>query len=211
MTDKNYEYEFTIITLGDCGVGKTSIIKRFSYDLFDEKVMTTVGVGFSYKTITLKNGKKVKLKLMDTAGQEKFKSLTKSFFKNADGVLFVFSLDKEETFTEIKDWIKIFNENNNKSDVAKILVGNKCDLIHKVNKNMIEEFENEYKDFIYEETSAKQNIAIDTVFQKISEELYDKYEKRGNKNKMHLYQKIEKPKEHKNGCLGCGGDLKADV
>ena len=211
MSNIDYEYEFIIIAIGNCGVGKTSLIKRFSFDLFDNDIMSTIGIGFSYKTITLINGKKVKLKLMDTAGQEKYKSMTKSFFKNADGVLFVFSLDREDTFIDIKEWIKIFNENNSKSDVVKILVGNKCDLIHNVNKNMIDDFENENKDFIYQETSAKDNIAINTVFQEITEELYEKYEKKRNKNKMQIYQKIEKPKKHKNNCLGCGGDLKADV
>ena len=75
--------------------------------------MSTVGLTFSFKEIVLNNKKKVKLKLIDTGGQEKYRALSKSYFKNADGVLFVYSINDEDSFNHIKEWITLFNENNN--------------------------------------------------------------------------------------------------
>ena len=74
------EIMFKVITLGDSGVGKISIIKRYANNIFYENVLSTVGVGFAFKEVELSNKKKIKLKLIDTAGQEKFKSLAKSYF-----------------------------------------------------------------------------------------------------------------------------------
>ena len=82
---------FKIITLGDSGVGKKAIIRRFVFNTFEINKLSTIGVNFSFKDVRLKNGKNVKLKLIDTAGQERYKSVSKSYFRNADGVLFVFT------------------------------------------------------------------------------------------------------------------------
>ncbi len=101
---------FSIITLGESGVVKTSILKRFSYNTFEEDKISNIGLNFAFKEIILKNNKKVKIKIIDTAGQEKYRSLAKSYFKNAQAVLYVFSLDKEGSLEKIKDWINIFKE-----------------------------------------------------------------------------------------------------
>ena len=86
--NKNNFEEFNIITLGDPGVGKTSIFKRFLDDGFDPNQLSTLGVSFSSKVITI-NKRNLLLKLTDTGGQEKYRSIAASYFRNVDVVLFV--------------------------------------------------------------------------------------------------------------------------
>ena len=100
--DKNIR-TFKLITLGDSGIGKTSILKSFVTDRFDEKTINTIGFISSSKDISLKNGTKIRLKLIDIAGQEKYQALAKTYMKNADAVLFVFSHDKKESLDNIKN------------------------------------------------------------------------------------------------------------
>ena len=114
---------FPIITLGESGVGKTSIINRFTKDYFDENNVSTIGVNFSKKELAINENEKIILKLIDTCGQEKYRSLTRSYFKNTDVVLFVFRLDDKDTFDTIKDWMELFKSNNNKEgEILKYLV-----------------------------------------------------------------------------------------
>ena len=113
----NDEISFKIITIGDSGVGKTSIIRRYVYDAFNDNTISTIGVTFCYKDIEWKSGEKIKLKLIDTAGQEKFNALTKTYFKNVDGVLFVFDYNNPITFEDIENWISLFEENNSSKGI----------------------------------------------------------------------------------------------
>ena len=201
MSKEDKLLSFSIITLGNSGVGKTSILRRFSDNVFDENMLITLGMCFSYKNFILKNGQEIQLKLLDTAGQEKYKSLTKSYFKNADGVLFVFSLNEKESFDDMLNWINLYNNNNNgKSNVPKILVGNKSDLEREVEKNMIDKFLEKNRDLNYVETSAKENIRINELFQEISEKMLEYYKKKGKKG-QNKYIKINNSKEEKKRCI----------
>ena len=105
MSKAPNEIVFNVITLGDSGVGKTSLLRRYLYGLYDDNSMSTIGLNFSFKEIVLDNKKKVKLKLIDTGGQEKYRAIAKTYFKNADGVLFVYSIDNVDSFNNIKKWI----------------------------------------------------------------------------------------------------------
>ena len=199
------EIMYKIITLGDSGVGKTSIIRRFANNIFDENILSTVGVGFGFKELELKNKKKVKLKLIDTAGQEKFKSLAKSYFKNVDGVIFVYSFEISESFENLKKWIKLFNTNHyGKEGIPMILAGNKSDLEEEDqvenNNKMVKDFLEEFKEFKYYKTSAKDNISINELFIDLAERLYSK-EKGGKKGQCSV--KLENFDQKENHCLGC--------
>ena len=118
--------------------------------------------------------------MVDTAGQEKYKSLSKSYFKNADGVLFVFAIDDLQSFQNIREWITLFNENNSgKEGIPKYLIANKDDLENesKVNKELIDQFlkenNNQYK---FKSVSAlKCDKRIEELFQEIAENLYNNY------------------------------------
>ena len=183
---------FNVITLGDSGVGKTSIIKRYVYNKFELDNISTIGINFAFKKIKLKNNQKVKIKLIDTAGQEKYRSLNKTYFKNAEAVLYVFSHDKENSLENIKIWKKLFNENNILKNIPEYLIRNKIDLLEEDNleeeeKSKIEEkySEESLKDFInenkflkYISTSAKnENNNLDEIFETIAEKCYQKYGK----------------------------------
>ena len=211
MSQNNDEknLSFKLITLGNAGVGKTSILQRYLYDKFNINSESTIGIELSYKEIILENNESVTLKIIDTCGQEKYRSLSKSYFKNTDGVLFVFDLSNNESFKEITDWIKLFNENHNgKEKVPKCLVGSKCDLEKKVTDDKIKEVSQKYN-LHYYETSAKDNFNINKLFEDMSKILYEN--KKLNKNEKQksikiINQKIEEKPKKRNCC-----DLRSDI
>ena len=172
--DKEEIKTFSIITLGECGVGKTAIIKRFVDGKFED-YETTIGVNYSYKKMLINKKDKIILRLVDTTGQEKFRALTKSYFKNADAVLFVFSLDNKDTFYTITDWMELFNNNNNREgSIPKYLVGTKNDLKINVEQKLIDKFVQKYN-IPFKSTIAKKNKCIDELFEEIGKKLYLDY------------------------------------
>ena len=203
MDLNNKEYEYKIIALGDSGVGKTSIFKRFAHNKFDEDTLSTIGLAFAEKELTLKNKDKIKLKLVDTGGQERYRALTKSYYKNADGVLLVFAHNDQESFDHIIDWIKSFDENTNDKDIPKYLIGNKNDL-EKLNEEEI--FNNFIKDhniLRYISVSAKDNINITETFEEMAEVI----DSNNNKDKKQNAVKLKELKKNKGtGCFLCFDD-----
>ena len=182
IENENNDLEYKIITLGDSSVGKTSIINRFINGEFRPDTMPTLGIKHSFKILELghlNNKKKLKLSVIDTGGQEKYKALSISYFRYADVVLFIFNLNEPFSFENIQNWIDNFNENNNKSKkvIKKYLIGNKSDLEQKVEQNLIDEFAK--KNIMpYKATSAKTNSQINELFQMIGEELYEEIDKK---------------------------------
>ena len=211
MSQNNDEenLSFKLITLGNAGVGKTSILQRYLYDKFNINSESTIGIELSYKEIILENNESVTLKIIDTCGQEKYRSLSKSYFKNTDGVLFVFDLSNIESFKEITDWIKLFNENHNgKEKVPKCLVGSKCDLEKKVTDDKIKEVSQKYN-LHYYETSAKDNFNINKLFEDMSKILYENNKLNKNEKQKSIKiinQKIEEKPKKRNCC-----DLRSDI
>ena len=205
--NKNDEIEFKIITLGNAGVGKTSIIERFVNDDYNPNQFSTLGISFSFKVLTI-NKKNIKLKLIDTGGQEKYRSISMNYFKHADVALFVFDLNNESSFESIQYWIDLFNENTNETKVkSKYLIGNKNDLEQKVEQKTIDDLINKNK-LLYMSTSAKTKHQIDEMFEYIGEELYDylkkKEEKQGDNKRTSSQKGIklsnEKTKPKKKKC-----------
>ena len=202
---------FKIITLGDSSVGKTSIIKRYTNNIFEEETLPTVGIGFSFKEVTLENGTKIKIKLIDTAGQEKYNSLSKSYYKNAEGVLFVFAYDNKDSFDHVEKWLESFKKNCDKEDIPFFLVGNKIDLEKKkVDDKSIDDLKNRIniKDFI--QTSAKENKGIEDLFSQLSKKLYEYKEKHPEKKQenqqLDNYEKnVKERKEKRKKICGCKG------
>jgi len=193
---------FNIITLGDSGVGKTSIINRYAKNQFDDNISSTLGMNFAYKEIKFNNKDKILLKLVDTAGQEKYRALTKSYFKNVDTVLFVFSLDDKDTFDTIKDWMELFKSNNAKEgEIPKYLVGNKNDLEKKFEQSLIDEFAKE-NNIPYISTSAKDNNNIDELFKEIGKKLNFDYQQKGDIGQTNLEVKIIRKKKKNICCIG---------
>jgi len=177
---ENYYYKkedeiiFKIITLGDSGVGKTSILNQYIKGKYNDNISSTLGTNFCYKKLII-NHTQISLKLIDTYGQEKYKSLSKSYFKNADGVLFVFGVNDKDSFDNVKDWIKYYDEECIIENVPKVLVGNKCDLEmdKELDQNIITEFAEENK-IKYIETSAKDDKNINELFEEMGKMIYKK-------------------------------------
>ena len=208
--NKNHDdiIEFKLITLGDSGVGKTSILKRYINQKFDQNMISTVGFGISVKEITTKKGTKIKLKLIDTAGQENLKAISNSYLKNADCALFVFSHDSKESFNNITNWIYSLKESNNNINQCNAfpayLIGNKSDLDSEIDENEIKEFTGNNKFYGYISTSAKNNIGINQVFEEIVEMLIKVYGTKKQKQNIKLAAKNVKKKKN---CFLCAADL----
>ena len=82
MSNREYDYLFKLVIIGNSGVGKSSVLLRFADDQFNESYITTIGVDFRFKTLSI-DGKNVKLQIWDTAGQERFRTITNAYYKGA--------------------------------------------------------------------------------------------------------------------------------
>ena len=154
--EKNEAIKYRVILLGNCAVGKTSILKRLSNNKFDSNCFTTVGCETSIYYMKYKNIK-YQLLFFDTGGQEKYKAITRNYLRNVDGVLFVFDISDKKSFEDISFWYNFYKEEN--ENVVGLLIGNKCDLKHKVGINESEEFAKEHG-LLYIETSASSDKNI---------------------------------------------------
>ena len=201
------EILFKVITLGDSGVGKTSIIKKFVSDKFDIKTISTIGFGSFNKELELKSGTKIKLNLIDTAGQENYQALSATYIKNADGVLFVFAHDNRASFDNVKKWLENYKENNPNLDFSKkipaFLVGNKSDLDHEIDDEEIEALKNENQFYGSINTSAKNGDNIQEAFENLGEMLIKIYGKRKKGQNVKLAAKHQKKN---GGCHICEPD-----
>ena len=121
------KYEIKILTLGYTDVGKTSILLRFTKNKFHEKYVSTIGIDFKSRFLTLGNNTIVKVVVYDTAGQEKYKGLIKSFYKKANGILLTFDLSNKDSFDRLDFWVQELKEYTGLQDLYIVLVGNKND------------------------------------------------------------------------------------
>ena len=120
------EIVLKIIILGSSEVGKTSILNRYFNNEFQPNLLSTIGIDFKSKFFKF-DEEKVKCNFIDTAGQEKFRAISVNYLKGTNGVILVYDITNKETFDLIRSWIKDINENN-KSNIGKVLLGNKLDL-----------------------------------------------------------------------------------
>ena len=160
-----------IVLIGDSGVGKTSILQRYIFETFDPYNPPTLGAGFRTKVIDLGNDRKVRLQIWDTAGQEKFKGITKMYYRDAHIAIVVYDSGYYESFKSTKNWVKELRENGN-AQMDIVIAGNKCDLDadKKVPLNESLSYAQSIDGKFYE-ISAKNNIGIDDMFKKISRKL----------------------------------------
>ncbi|CAF1466495.1 unnamed protein product [Adineta ricciae] len=117
---------FKILLIGDSAVGKTSLMFRFADNKFTQTFTPTIGIDFKLKTIYVRD-KPVNLQLWDTAGQEKFFSIVRAYYRNADAVILVYDRTNASSFQSVARWMKTIEENA-PGDVFRVLVANKCDL-----------------------------------------------------------------------------------
>jgi len=169
-----YDYLFKIIVIGDSQVGKSSVILRFSDNSFNESYLSTIGVDFKIRTVSV-NGRTIKLQLWDTAGQERFRTITSSYYRGAHIIAIVFAVTDQNSFKNINYWI---NECQNyaSENVKKLLIGNKCDLVsnREVTYEDAKNFANEHG-ITYKEVSAKSGTDVAEAFETIVGELLQRF------------------------------------
>jgi len=161
----NCSYKFLII--GDSSVGKTSITKRFCHGYFNSESRETIGAEFIPYTIVIDHTP-LRIQIWDTGGQEKYRALSRAYFRNAVGVLIVFSFTDSDSFDHLDKWFDDVRTLCHPMAQV-ILVGNKSDLIEaqSVSRSAAEEFaRTHHVDFI--ESSAKNNTGIQESFYKLT-------------------------------------------
>lgn len=133
----------------------------------------TIGVEFGARVVTVED-KQLKLQIWDTAGQESFRSITRSYYRGAAGALLVYDITRKETFDHMLSWLEDARAHSN-SDMSIILVGNKADLEHRreVPREIGEAFAKEHG-LLFLETSAKDNVNVDEAFLSTAKAIYEK-------------------------------------
>ncbi len=164
---------FKILTIGESGVGKTCILRRFVENKFLKNHLATIGIDFKTKTLTI-NNQEIKLKIWDTAGQERFRNITTQYYKGADGIVLVYDVTDEASYEKIKDWMDQILSNTQKEDIGLVLLGNKCDMEP---RNVTEEQGNKMAEELkisYFETSALTGQGIKEAFEQLTRDIMKK-------------------------------------
>ena len=171
----NYDEKCQILIIGDSTVGKTSILSRYTNGTFNSNYLATVGLDNFSKDEIIDN-KTIRIKIWDTAGQERYKSLTKGFFRNAQGIVIVYDVTNQETFDNLIYWINSI-KNHMESEIDKIpviVIGNKIDLEEREVKFEDAQLFCKDKNYPYFETSAKSGANIDEAMRSLVKEIINK-------------------------------------
>ncbi len=166
-------YNLRIILIGDCAVGKTAYATKLRYGQYQDKYDATIGVDYSARTICVNNNAMVKCQLWDTAGQENFAPLIKSYYKDIGAAILVFDLNNKRSFDRLNFWINELNKYGPTDyPVSKILIGNKIDLdSRQIHREEAEQFAAQ-NGFLYEEISVKNDINVDESLLKVVQYAY---------------------------------------
>ncbi|GFG32316.1 hypothetical protein Cfor_02713 [Coptotermes formosanus] len=169
---EDYKFLFKVVLVGNAGVGKTCLVRRFTQGLFPPGQGATIGVDFMIKTVEIDN-EKIKLQIWDTAGQERFRSITQSYYRSAHALILVYDISCQPTFDCLPDWLREIEEYAS-SKVLRVLVGNKIDREDReIPTHVGEEFAQRHSMY-YLETSAKEAENVEKLFMEIAAELMEK-------------------------------------
>ena len=204
---EEYEGSISLMLLGDGRVGKSNFMTRYANNKFSDEYLMTVGYNEAIKTLTIDNKNIYQLRLVDTAGQERYMSMPRNYYKNSDGILLLYDVESKESFKNIEIWMNDIKEYTDKKDdnIVIYLIGNKIDLIYndnnndeeKVTKEEIEELANSLK-VKYYDISCKWNLNIEEVMARIILDCL----------KNNRFKKMDKNKQNENNSGGCCGTNK---
>ena len=158
------EAKYKILILGDSKVGKSCFLTRYADNTYHEDYLSTIGMDYKIKNYELENGNIIKLYIWDTAGQDRFRSITSNYYKGADGIILIYDITKQETFNNVRNWITSIKEEA-PAKVVLILVGNKVDdeKNRAVQQSEGEKIADEYN-LPFLECSAKSDINVTETF-----------------------------------------------
>ena len=212
--DNDNEESIKVVLIGESGVGKTSIIAQFVKGSFNPDLMSTNGATFSTKKIEFKEYKKtISFEIWDTAGQEKYRSLSKMFFKEATVTLIVYDITNKSSFEEIKKyWMSLVRDNGPK-EIIMYIVGNKSDLFEReaVNEEEVRNYAQK-ENILFWSTSAKDATGINELFLEIGnkylsefkncEEIKERKQRKKEANTVNLENSLGNNQEsnNKKGC-----------
>ncbi|XP_066428805.1 ras-related protein Rab-42 [Eleutherodactylus coqui] len=187
-----WDFQFRVLLLGDSGVGKTSLLRRYTEEEFIDSTVPTVGVDFCSRIEEPEAGVKVRLQFWDTAGQERYRAVTRSYYRNAACVILLFDLTARKTFESIQNWYQEVTERAQPHPLLYLLLGTKSDMRGK--RSVAREEAQSLANSItapYLETSAKTGSNISAALSLLCRELLSA-----------LRQEKQAPVEH--SCGGCG-------
>ncbi|PAA51520.1 hypothetical protein BOX15_Mlig029172g2, partial [Macrostomum lignano] len=171
--DQNFDYMFKLLIIGNSSVGKTSFLFRYADDSFTSAFVSTVGIDFKVKTV-FRHDKRVKLQIWDTAGQERYRTITTAYYRGAMGFILMYDVTNEDSFNAVQDWCTQIRAHA-WHDATIVLVGNKCDLAdYRVISELSCQRLAEEIGLEFFETSAKENINVKAVFERLVDVICDK-------------------------------------
>ncbi|XP_037893006.1 ras-related protein Rab-18A isoform X2 [Glossina fuscipes] len=182
-----------LLVIGESGVGKSSLIRRFVENKFDEYHDVTIGMDFKSKTMNI-DGVDYKLALWDTAGAERFRSLTPSFYRKALGAILVYDITNRESLAKLEAWFTELENYSDNPNIATIVVGNKIDNVRAVSREEGVKFARKHRS-LFLETSAKNDEFVADVFRDIVEKIVssEHFERTHNNNTLNVSEANEKP------------------
>ena len=189
------EFIYKILLLGDSSVGKTCFLMRYTDNTFQDIHMSTIGLDYKLKNVQLENGKMVKIQVWDTAGQDRFRSITKNYYKGAHGIILIYDVTEQKSFDNVKNWMAQIKEEVSER-VSIVLVGNKID-DEDNRKISTEQGESMAKDYeiIFFECSAKTGQNIDEIFNNLVKKVVENFSKSSDSG-----QKLKNKKKKGKGC-----------
>ncbi|KAM6564816.1 hypothetical protein CsatB_024814 [Cannabis sativa] len=170
--EQGEEYLFKIVLIGDSAVGKSNLLSRFATNQFDPTSKATIGVEFQTQVVDI-DGKEIKAQIWDTAGQERFRAVTSAYYRGAVGALVVYDITRKSTFESVKRWLDELTTHCD-TTVARMLVGNKCDLenLRDVSVDEAKSFAEE-EGLFFMETSALESTNVQQAFETVIKDIYN--------------------------------------
>lgn len=167
-----YDHQLKLLLIGDSAVGKSSILLRFTDDTFSDKHAATIGVDFKTRDMNFQ-GRRIRTTVWDTAGQEKFRSLTSSYYRGTHGIVLVYDVTNRDSFQHVEDWLQEIETYCSEDECVKLLVGNKIDLeARAVTSEEGQRFARE-KNMVFIETSAKTTAGIRQTFEELVQKVLE--------------------------------------
>ncbi|CAL1675581.1 unnamed protein product [Lasius platythorax] len=195
------EHLFKFLVIGDYGVGKTALVRRYTEGKFSSNYKITIGADFAIKTLDWDPHTKINLQLWDIAGHERFGYMTRIYYKYAVAAALVFDISRAATFQSMKKWLYDLREKitlPDGSDIPIVLLANKCDITVAVTDEQISKFCKENKINAWYATSAKNNTNVDTAMRYLVENVLCAKIDNGVRDSIRLRENLLK--HEKSGC-----------